>query len=100
MQVVSHGNTMLRPKSNEYLVFKQCSKIVMYAFLPLTCTTWNKQLEKKNQPFVYIINSSWLLLKVHDYCEILTESWVWKKLYYFLNSISKYIEAFKNAGQN
>lgn len=39
MQVVSHGNTMLRPKSNEYFVFKQCSKIVMYAFLPLTCTT-------------------------------------------------------------
>lgn len=34
MQVVSHGNTMLWPKSNEYLVFKQCSKIVMYTFLP------------------------------------------------------------------
>lgn len=39
MQVVLHGNTMLRPKSKEYLVFKQCSKIAMYAFLPLTCTT-------------------------------------------------------------
>lgn len=32
MHVVSHGSTMLRPESNEYLVFKQCSTMLMYAF--------------------------------------------------------------------